>query len=616
MLWDRVPERQARTSFRQALRELSLAMGVFATELLSSDRDTIRLDSGLCWVDALAVFSETPSSLALHGSLATLCTGDLLAGLDGMSVPFDHWLLTERTRFSDRLRSLLEAELQQLGKAGADPQHRALAARQMIAFDPTHEGASRILMRALADLGERAQALHEYARCRETLRRALDVEPSAETRALYQALRTFPGQPSPNSDVTVPPSVAQHFSSTRVLALNRNRLRVGVSPFTGGSSVDSRSLGFSLSQEIAAALARFRWFDVVTPVSLVRPQSGGSIVEELLRDKQLDYLVEGAISGNAAKYQISVRLLDVAELPRPVWSDRFELAAESLDQIHEIVTAPVVARIDPAILLIEGQQKQRGRFGATGLVLQAISLMYSMERDKYEEAGRLLGRALESDPENAMVAAWGAYWQVFYIGQGWSQNVAQSLVTAQELAIKAIRIDPDNAEALGIYAHICAFLYKDFESALHYFERSLRLNPNLAFVWALSAATFCYVGKPQAALERLGKYRSLAPCDPYFSFWESFYTIAYTFNGEYDKAAAVGRRAVRENPGFTNGYKPLIAALGHLGRVDEGRLYLDKLLALEPTFSIRSFSESYPFGREEDHERYITGLRLAGVPES
>jgi DNA-binding SARP family transcriptional activator/TolB-like protein len=616
MLWERVPDDQALTSFRQAFRELSLAMGAFARELLWRDRDNIRFDSSRCWIDVMTVLSETPNSIALRGGLASLCDGELLADFDGISVSFDHWLVTQRTRFGDRMRSLLEAELQQIGKTGADAERRALTARQVIGFEPTHEGASRMLMRALADMGERAQALQEYARCSEALRKTLDVEPSAETQALYQALRTFPRRGSPASNAAVPSPAAQRFARSPVLALKGNQLRVGVLPFRGGRSSDSENLASSLSQEIAAALARFRWFDVIAPVSLGRSRSGASIFEELLRDKQLDYLVEGELSGSAAKYQISVRLLDVRELPRPVWSDRFELPAESLDQIDELVTAPVVAQMAPVILLIEGRQKQRVRFGASGLVLQAISLMYSMEREKYEEAGRLLSRALDNDPENAMVAAWAAYWQVFNVGQGWTQNATRSLMRAQELAVKAIRSDPDNAEALGIYAHICAFLYKDFDSAVHYFERSLRLNPNLAFVWALSAATYCYIGKPENALQRLARYRRLAPSDPYFSFWESFYTIAYTFNGEYDKAAAVGRRAVRANPEFSNGYKPLIAALGHLGQVDEATLYLDKLLVLEPTFSIKSFSGSYPFGKEEDRERYIAGLRLAGVPES
>ena len=45
MLWDRVPEFQARASFRQAYRELVVAFGPLAKELISADRETIGLNT-------------------------------------------------------------------------------------------------------------------------------------------------------------------------------------------------------------------------------------------------------------------------------------------------------------------------------------------------------------------------------------------------------------------------------------------------------------------------------------------------------------------------------------------------------------------------------------------
>ena len=44
----------------------------------------------------------------------------------------------------------------------------------------------------------------------------------------------------------------------------------------------------------------------------------------------------------------------------------------------------------------------------------------------------------------------------------------------------------------------------------------------------------------------------------------------------------VGGRAVNALPDFVNGYKGLIAALGHFGRRNEAKPYVDKLLTLEP----------------------------------
>ena len=72
---------------------------------------------------------------------------------------------------------------------------------------------------------------------------------------------------------------------------------------------------------------------------------------------------------------------------------------------------------------------------------------------------------------------------------------------------------------------------------------------------------------------------------------------------------------MKANPEFVNGYKPLIAALGHLDRIEEAEPYIDKLLELEPNFTMQRFAQVYPFKKEIDRERYMEGLRLAGVPE-
>jgi tetratricopeptide (TPR) repeat protein len=97
--------------------------------------------------------------------------------------------------------------------------------------------------------------------------------------------------------------------------------------------------------------------------------------------------------------------------------------------------------------------------------------------------------------------------------------------------------------------------------------------------------------------------------------WDNVFTTAYLIGRDYEQAYRHGRRFVRENPDFSNGYKPLIAALGHLGRPDEAAPYVQKLLQLEPHFTIAQFTRTYPLARQEDRDNYALGLELAGVPK-
>jgi DNA-binding SARP family transcriptional activator/TolB-like protein len=585
LLWDRVSDAAARTNLRQALRELSSTFGGLAKELIVPGRDIVRLNIDACWVDALAAMAFDPAELDVPGlDLPALCRGELLEDLDGTSASFDRWLLNERSRVSERLQALLEQELTR-----AEPK----------------SSASRGLTRALADMRARARELRDHTRRRDAWQRTLEAEPALHAPASLVAGRSPTTIESPDDQTAVLP-IPTH---------TRDRLRVGVLPFLAHSSEKEENLAFSLSQEIAASLARFRWFDVIAPMSLRPTPSTRFVDEHQLRRIDLDYVVDGTVSGNGKYIQISVRLMDLAEHARPVWSECFDLTVGELHRLNELVITRIVGRIDPVILFIEGQPKRREHYGATGLLLLAIPLIFSMERRKYEEAGQLIGRALEIEPENAMVAAWAAHWHLFYAGQGWAQNIERTFTATQDFALKAIKLDPDNAEALGIYAHICSIINRDFDSALHYFDRSLRLNPSLAFIWALSAATYSYIGKPEIALQRLERYGELAPLDPYYSWFEHLYAIAYTFKGDYERAIIVGRRSCKANPDFVNGYKPLIASLGHLGRCEEAKPYVDKLLTLEPNFTVERFGQIYPFKKEQDRKRYMEGLRLAGVPE-
>ena len=570
LLWDRASPPAARTNLRQVLHELSSSFGALAKELIITRRDRIRLNVEACWIDVLAALALDPADVEVpHDELLALCRGELLEGLESGSAPFDRWLEQERARVDARLHALLERKLGSNGARKSD---------------------ARAPARGLAQPPERAGTFQEPTRSKESTQAILHAPPSEPTATRQEA-------------------------AGRISAQTADRLRVGVLPFLSHSSKKEESLAFSLGQEIAAALARFRWFDVIAPISLRPTPSTRFIDERHLRRLDLNYAVEGTVAGNGRDVHIEVRLMELAEYARPVWRECFDLRRNELHRLNELVTTRIVGRIDPIILFIEGQPNRREHYGATGLLLLAIPLIFSMERKKYEEAGLLIGRALETDPDNAMVAAWAAHWHLFYAGQGWSQNVERTHQITQDFALKAIKLDPNNAEALGIYGHICSIVNKDFDAALYYFDRSLRLNPSLAFIWALSAATYCYIGEPEMALRRLERYGELAPLDPHSSFFECLYTVAYAFKGDYERAVIVGRRCTKAMPDFVAGYKPLIASLGHLGRPDEARPYVEKLLSLEPTFTVEHFGNRYPFKREEDRQRYMEGLRLAGIPE-
>ena len=79
-----------------------------------------------------------------------------------------------------------------VGEQRAKEQRAAKAVeafRRVLARDELHEEALRALMRALADAGERSQALRVYHRFADRLRTELEAEPDEETTRLLERLQ-------------------------------------------------------------------------------------------------------------------------------------------------------------------------------------------------------------------------------------------------------------------------------------------------------------------------------------------------------------------------------------------------------------------------------------------
>jgi hypothetical protein len=58
-----------------------------------------------------------------------------------------------------------------------------------------------------------------------------------------------------------------------------------------------------------------------------------------------------------------------------------------------------------------------------------------------------------------------------------------------------------------------------------------------------------------------------------------------------------------------------IVALAHLGHLDVARAELSRVLAIDPKLTIAGFRAYAHFMASEVLELYVTGLRLAGLPE-
>jgi predicted ATPase/DNA-binding SARP family transcriptional activator len=206
LLWPEFPEQIARHNLRQALFNLRLAIGDHTANHphLLVTRDAIQFNRESDYSLDLAQFNayflgcEKNMSRCIEDcsiragrleKMVKLYRGEFLHQLFlDDSTEFEQWLLMQRESTHQRV---LEAHsyLANYYELHADFQAAQRHASRQLELDPWREEAHRQMMQVLALDGQRSAALVQYDTCRRVLAEELDVEPSVETRELYEQIR-------------------------------------------------------------------------------------------------------------------------------------------------------------------------------------------------------------------------------------------------------------------------------------------------------------------------------------------------------------------------------------------------------------------------------------------
>jgi DNA-binding SARP family transcriptional activator/predicted ATPase len=211
--WPDKTESQASNNLRQLLHQLRQA-------LPDSDRYIYSNASSLVWkTDSNFSLDVNDFEVALAAARTAEQTGDLLAfesNLEkslslyrGELLPscYDDWIVPERedlnNKYIEGLEKVVHLLESQHNYPGAIPY-----ARQLLQMNPLSERNYQILMRLYALNGDRANALHVYHQCADTLQKEFGEEPGLITQEVYHGLlrnQRLADSPLSTSGITVSP---------------------------------------------------------------------------------------------------------------------------------------------------------------------------------------------------------------------------------------------------------------------------------------------------------------------------------------------------------------------------------------------------------------------------
>lgn len=185
LFWPDLDDVHARGALRQELMRLrrSLGSGVLVTD----GREGVAIDPQHLWCDVRA-FDEAVETGRLAEAL-DFWRGEFLPGVHVPGGEFDRWLDTERDHLARKAIDVAR-RLTAEAEAAGDLPGAIGSARRLTELTPYDETAWQTLMGLLDRSGDRAEALIAYNTLAARLRAELDVEPSLETRALIERVRT------------------------------------------------------------------------------------------------------------------------------------------------------------------------------------------------------------------------------------------------------------------------------------------------------------------------------------------------------------------------------------------------------------------------------------------
>lgn len=198
LFWPDWPEREALGNLRYSLSNLRRAIDDRAAEppFLVISRDEIQFNTASdYWLDVTALTESVdiekanPAFIEGQERAVDLYRGSFLEGFSvDRSPAFDEWVLLTR----ERLTRQVSASLHELADSYEEQKEyekvQSLAWRQL-ELEPWDETAHQQLMRIMALLNQRSAALAQYESCRKSLNEELGVEPSDETKKLYEQIR-------------------------------------------------------------------------------------------------------------------------------------------------------------------------------------------------------------------------------------------------------------------------------------------------------------------------------------------------------------------------------------------------------------------------------------------
>jgi TolB-like protein len=389
---------------------------------------------------------------------------------------------------------------------------------------------------------------------------------------------------------------------------------IAVLPFTNMSD-DRQQEYFSdgISEDIISALSKLRWFFVIARNSSFLYKGKAVHIKQVAEELGAGYVVEGSVRKAGDRVRITAQLSDVVTGSH-IWAERYDRDLVDVFAVQDEITKAIVAAIEPQLYAAESfhaRRKPPNSMDAWDLVMRALSHYWRVTRQDNVVAQAFLEKAIAIDPNYGQALGVLAASHSFGAHMGW-EEMATAVPVAERAALAAIQIDSEDPWAHvalgGVYLSM-----RRFDDSLAEFEVALKLNPNFSLAQGFYGLVLTYCGRWQEADAAARRALRFSPRDPFSAIYCGVAAYAQFAGRNYDEAIALSREAIRQRGDFVGALRVITAAAGMAGYAEVAASSLQDLRRTQPNISLAWIANQIPWNLDVDRNHYLEGLRRAGL---
>ena len=393
-----------------------------------------------------------------------------------------------------------------------------------------------------------------------------------------------------------------------------DRPAIAVLPFDNMSG-DREQEYFSdgISEDIITALSKLRWFYVIARNSSFVYKGRSVHLKRIGQELGVDYVVEGSVRKDGDRVRITVQLNDVTTGSH-VWAERYDRSLADVFAVQDEITQAIVAAIEPQLYAAENFRNLRkapDSMDAWDLVMRALSHYWRVTRQDNVVAQALLEKAIQIDPNYGQALGVLAASHVFGAHMGW-EEMAKAIPVAERAALAAIGADSEDAWAHCALASVYLF-NRRFDDCLAEFDLALTLNPNFSLARGYYGVALAYCGRWEEGDRAARQALRFSPRDPFAAIYCGVAAYSQFVGGHYEEAIRLSREALRQRGDFVGAHRVLTAAAALAGQDDVAKAALLELRRAQPNISLAWIASHMPIKRDADREHYLDGFRRAGL---